>query len=210
MSFLIRRCWSSESRIWKPCTRFASRQWMRSRRWAMPWKVPIHRRRRARRAGARRGRASRAAALLVKVTARMLCGRGALGLDHPGDAVREHARLAAAGAGQHQHRAERRGDRRALRVVQGIEDRGQIHGGRILRERVPVQAAAGGVSCEKRTRNTTKLSSTGPEHQPEDAEGGRPADRADEQHQRGHLAHGARRGPGAARCRPATASRSSR
>jgi len=30
--------------------------------------------------------------------------RGALGLDHPGDAVREHARLARARAGEHQHR----------------------------------------------------------------------------------------------------------
>ena len=38
--FLMRRSWSSESRIWKLCGRFASRQCMRSRRCAMPWKVP--------------------------------------------------------------------------------------------------------------------------------------------------------------------------
>ena len=56
--------------------------------------------------------------------------RGALRLDDPGDAVREHARLAGARAGEHQHRAHGRGDRRALRVVQRVENRGEvIHGG---------------------------------------------------------------------------------
>ena len=55
--------------------------------------------------------------------------RGALDLDDPGDAVGEHARLAAAGAGQHEHGPERGGDRLALRVVQGIQNRGQIHEG---------------------------------------------------------------------------------
>ena len=56
--------------------------------------------------------------------------RRAFGLDDPGDAVREHARLAGARAGEHQHGTYGRGDRRALRVVQRIENRGEvIHGG---------------------------------------------------------------------------------
>jgi len=58
--------------------------------------------------------------------------RDTLGLDEPRDAVRQHARLAAARSGQHQHRTERGRHGGALRVVQGIEDGGQIHGGRIL------------------------------------------------------------------------------
>ncbi len=48
--------------------------------------------------------------------------RGILHLDQPGDAVREHAGLAAAGARQHHHRAKRCRDRCALRVVQRIEE----------------------------------------------------------------------------------------
>ena len=74
-----------------------------------------------------RPRISRAA-LLVKVTARMPCGEAPC-VDDPGDAMREHARLAAARAGQHQHRAHGRGDGFALRVVQRVENGGEIHGG---------------------------------------------------------------------------------
>ena len=59
--------------------------------------------------------------------------RCALRLDHPGDAVREHARLAGARAGEHQHRAHGRGDGGALRVVQRVENRGEVFiGARIL------------------------------------------------------------------------------
>ena len=54
--------------------------------------------------------------------------RGALGLDQPGHPVGEHARLATARTGKHQHRADGAGDRRALRVVQRREDRGEVHG----------------------------------------------------------------------------------
>jgi hypothetical protein len=50
-------------------------------------------------------------------------GRGPLGLDEPGDAVGQHARLAAAGSREHQHRAERGRDGGTLRLVQRIEDR---------------------------------------------------------------------------------------
>ena len=47
--------------------------------------------------------------------------RGALHLDQPGDAVHQHARLAAARAREHQRRAERRGHGLPLRVVQTVE-----------------------------------------------------------------------------------------
>jgi hypothetical protein len=47
--------------------------------------------------------------------------RDAFHLDQPGYAVHQHARLAAAGAGQHQRGAKRCGHRLALRVVQTIE-----------------------------------------------------------------------------------------
>src|SRR5205085_341693 len=91
-------------------------------------------------------------------------GRDALGLDQPRDAVRQHPGLAAAGPGEHQHRAERRGDRGALSVVQRIEDRGQIHGGRILPGKPAGSAPAVRLqcSCAKRTSATAKESSTGP------------------------------------------------
>jgi hypothetical protein len=47
--------------------------------------------------------------------------RDTLHLDEPGNAVYQHARLAAARTGEHQRRAERRGHRLALRVVQTVE-----------------------------------------------------------------------------------------
>ncbi len=55
-------------------------------------------------------------------------GRGAQRADRPGDAMREHAGLAAAGAGQHQRGTGGRGDRGALFIVQRVEDRGEVHG----------------------------------------------------------------------------------
>jgi hypothetical protein len=54
------------------------------------------------------------AALLVKVTARNLARPGAAGGENVGDAHGEHAGLAGAGAGQHQHRAVERLDREPL------------------------------------------------------------------------------------------------
>ena len=54
--------------------------------------------------------------------------RHVLDLDQPGHAMREHARLAAAGAGEHEHRRERGRDGLALRVVQGVEEVGDVHG----------------------------------------------------------------------------------
>ena len=59
-----------------------------------------------------------AAALFVNVTARMPWGETPSTCDQPFDAVREHARLAAARAGEHERRHERRGDRLALRIVE--------------------------------------------------------------------------------------------
>src|SRR5690606_26333582 len=53
--------------------------------------------------------------------------RGTLDLYEPGDAMREHARLAAARAGQHERRRERRGNRGALRLVEAVENAGNVH-----------------------------------------------------------------------------------
>ena len=68
---LIKRYWSSESRIWKFSGKLASAWWARSSLWANPWKVPIHILFRPRPINdSIRPRIS-FAALLVKVTARM-------------------------------------------------------------------------------------------------------------------------------------------
>ena len=61
------------------------------------------------------------AALLVKVTARIWLGIGAAGRQDMGDAGGQHAGLAGAGAGQHQHRAVERFDRFALFRVEAGE-----------------------------------------------------------------------------------------
>ena len=84
----------------------------------MPWKVPIH-------SGAL-GTPSidlDAAAHLARGLVRErhrenAVRRGVFDLHQPGDAMREHARLAAARAGEHERRRERRGDGRALRIVE--------------------------------------------------------------------------------------------
>ena len=60
------------------------------------------------------------AALFVKVIARISPGRAAR-CDEVGDAVREHARLARAGAGQDQQRPVAVGDRLALGLVEPLE-----------------------------------------------------------------------------------------
>ena len=57
----------------------------------------------------------------MKVTARISCGRGAAGRDEMGDARGQNARLADAGAGEHQHRPVERFDRAALLLVQALE-----------------------------------------------------------------------------------------
>ena len=94
----------------------------RSMRTHMEWKVDTHMpRERVPTSCARRSRIS-AAALLVKVMAENLPGRAARCLlEDVGDAVGEHARLAGAGAGQHQKRAFRGDDRLALGAVQGVD-----------------------------------------------------------------------------------------
>ena len=55
--------------------------------------------------------------------------RGAFGADQPCDAMYQHACLAAARPREHQCVAGRHGDGLALRVVQGVEDAGDVHGG---------------------------------------------------------------------------------
>jgi hypothetical protein len=54
-------------------------------------------------------------------------GRDALNLHQPGNAVHQHAGLAAAGAGQDQHGYERCGDRLALTFVESIQEVRNIH-----------------------------------------------------------------------------------
>ena len=61
-------------------------------------------------------------------------GRDMLHLHEPGDAMHQHPGLAAAGARQYQRGSGLGGHRLALRGIQGIEDRGDIHAG-ILAER---------------------------------------------------------------------------
>ena len=61
------------------------------------------------------------AALLVKVTARICEGKARPVAQDVGDAGGQHARLAGAGAGQHQHRAVQRLDRLALLGVEAVE-----------------------------------------------------------------------------------------
>ena len=75
-----------------------------------------------------RARISRAA-LLVKVTARIWCGRGAAARQDMGDARGQDARLAGAGAREHQHRPVQRLDRRALLGVQPVEIGGRARRG---------------------------------------------------------------------------------
>ena len=76
---------------------------------------------RARRAPCRASCATRSrispAALFVKVSATMACGRDAA-LDEPGDAVGDDARLAGARAGEHEERAVAVLDGVALRGVE--------------------------------------------------------------------------------------------
>ena len=53
-----------------------------------------------------------------------LAGARAAGVHEPGDAVREHARLARAGAGEHEQRALAVGHRLALGRVQALQQGG--------------------------------------------------------------------------------------
>lgn len=53
-------------------------------------------------------------------------GRGVLDLDQPGDPVHQHAGLARAGAGEDQLAAQRRGHGLALRVVEGVQQEGEV------------------------------------------------------------------------------------
>jgi hypothetical protein len=69
----IMRSWSSESMIWKPCVRPASRQWMRKRRCDKPWNVPIQRLRVGTPSRASTRSRISAAALFVNVTASTCC-----------------------------------------------------------------------------------------------------------------------------------------
>ena len=83
------------------------------------------------------------AALLVKVTARISLGPGAAGGEDVGDAHGEHAGLAGAGAGQHQHRAVERLDRQPLFRIEPGEI-GRAAAAACARAAMPPGAGAGG------------------------------------------------------------------
>ena len=87
----------------------------------MLWNVDTHMpRQRGPTRPARRSRIS-AAALFVNVMARISQGATPVVLDEVGNAVREHARLARAGAGEYEQRPVDGDDRLALRPVQGFD-----------------------------------------------------------------------------------------
>src|SRR5450631_1069269 len=96
----------------------------------------------------------------------------ALDLNQPRDPMREHAGLAAAGAGEHQYRPERGRDRGALCVVERIEEGRDIHGGRIVAASRGFQGQMGSwslcstPSSAKRSNATMRLKSTGPSTSP--------------------------------------------
>ena len=144
----------------------------------MPWNVPIHMRRAGHAEQLLDAPAHLARGLVRERDGEDAVRRGAFGLDEPGDAVREHARLAAAGAGEHEHGPERGGDRLALRVVQGIQNRGQIHEGAHCTWRRDVRARSRLISigllaippvaiCSANcSRATISASTTGPMSEP--------------------------------------------
>ena len=68
-----------------------------------------------------------AAALFVNVTAIRPCGETPFDVDQPGGAMHQHAGLAAAGAGDNEHRLGRRRHSFPLRVIQRFEDGGNVH-----------------------------------------------------------------------------------
>ena len=77
--------------------------------------------------------------------------RYAVDADDPRNSVHEHARLAAAGAGQHERRAVRRRDGLALRVVQRIDDVGDVH--RVAKRR----AFRSGTVCSSQAGQTAGM-----------------------------------------------------
>ena len=134
--------------------------------------------------------------------------RSALDFDQPGDPMHQHARLAAAGAGQNQRGAERRGHRLALRVVQPVEQVRNIHRGAdctVERRRAKPRGAPGAMlrrASRSRARSARSLrrcrllgkfdqgEHQGQHHRTDDdadgAERGNPAENADEDRECGN------------------------
>ena len=118
---LISDSWSCVSRIWKSCGRLASRWCARSIRLHRPWKVPIH---------MPRVLTGVSADSRSSISLRRLVGEGdgedrqrarLPGGEQPGDARGEHARLAAAGAGEDQRRRVRQRHRGELFGIEVFE-----------------------------------------------------------------------------------------
>src|ERR1700753_236047 len=77
----------------------------------------------------------------------------ALDFDEPGDPMHQHARLAAAGAGENERRAERRSPGLPLRVVQTVEQVRNVHRAAdctVERRRAKPRGAAGIMSYSSR------------------------------------------------------------
>ena len=84
-----------------------------------------------------------AAALLVKVMARIWPGCDATLAEQPGDAVGQHAGLARPRAGDDEQRAALVDDRLALLRVEPLEQHGRVEVGAALRRRLDTAARGG-------------------------------------------------------------------
>jgi DNA helicase-2/ATP-dependent DNA helicase PcrA len=111
--------------------------------------------------------------------------------DQPRCAVRQHARLAAAGAREHEHRAERRGDGRALGVVQVGQKVVAAHGRADSSEPTTgTEASKGGASplwatlLRELDEGEDEGDDDGPEEEADHAEGGQAAEDAEEDGER--------------------------
>ena len=93
----------------------------------MPWKVPTVSPRVPCAISAVAARAHFAGGLVGEGDGKDRPRRGVLDFEQPADAMSQHARLAGAGAGQHQIVAGWRADRFALRRVQVVEQIGYVH-----------------------------------------------------------------------------------
>ena len=120
-SCLISRVWSSVSRMVKLLFSPTSSAWRRSTRTPTEWKVPSHMPSAAPPISLRDAVEHLARRLVGEGDGQDLRRPGAAGDQLMGDAGGQHARLAGAGAGQHQQRAALVDDRQALLRVQPLE-----------------------------------------------------------------------------------------
>lgn len=122
-----RRSWSSLSRIWKSCGRLASRWCARSKRCAVPWKVPTHM--------PPLGGAHQLADTVTHLRRRFV-GKGhrhngirgtVLHAQQPCDTVHQNARLTTARPCQNQHIGARGRYGFTLFVIKAVEQVRNVH-----------------------------------------------------------------------------------